>query len=185
MSWGLAPAAGVVIYKRDWNGEKKQIGQSAWRMEIIMQIPDLSTLRLEAMVEEANAGGVSPGQKARVRLDAFPEMQLKGKVVSVGTILRTKRWDTPIKVVDAVIEIERKGEKLLPGMTATALIEVIRIPDVLLVPVKAVREKQGHTVVLVEGPNGRPEERPVQVGRRNSDAIEIKEGLKEGEKVLL
>ncbi len=181
----LAPAAGVVIFKRSWNGEKKQVGQSAWRMEIIMQIPDLSTLRLEAMVEEVSAGGVSPGQKARVRMDAFPEMQLKGKVASVGTVLRTKRWDTPIKVVDAIIEIERKGEKLLPGMTATALVEVARIPDVLLVPVKAVREKQGRVVVLVESANGKVEERPVRVGGRNSEAIEIKEGLKEGEKILL
>ncbi len=180
-----APAAGVVIFKRDWNGEKKQVGQSAWRMDIIMQIPDLSTLRLESMIEEANAGGVSLGQKARVRMDAFPEMQLKGKITSVGTVLRTKRWDTPIKVVDAIIELERKGEKLLPGMTATALIEVARIQDVLLVPVKAVREKQGHAVVLVEDPTGKVEERPVRVGRRNSDAIEIKEGLREGEKVVL
>jgi RND family efflux transporter MFP subunit len=180
-----APAGGVVIFKRDWNGEKKKVGQSAWRMEIIMQIPDLSTLRLEAMIEEANAGGVSPGQKARIRMDAFPEMQLKGKVTTVGTVLRTKRWDTPIKVVDAIIELERTGEKILPGMTATALIEVSRTPDVLLVPVKAVREKQGRAVVLVQGPSGLVEERPVRVGGRNSEAIEIKEGVREGEKVLL
>jgi len=88
-------------------------------------------------------------------------------------------------VVDAIIEIERKGEKLLPGMTATALVEVARIPGVLLVPVKAVREKQGRVVVLVESANGKVEERPVRVGGRNSEAIEIKEGLKEGEKILL
>ena len=179
-----APTAGVVIFKRDWNGEKKKVGQSAWRMEIIMQIPDLSTLRLEAMVEEANSGGVSPGQKARIRMDAFPEMELKGKVTTVGTVLRTKRWDTPIKVIDAVIEFDRKGGKLLPGMTGTALIEVARIQDVLLVPVKAVREIQGRAVALVEGANGNVEERPVRVGGRSSELIEIKEGLKEGEKVL-
>jgi len=117
-------------------------------------------------------------------MDAFPEMELKGKVASVGTVLRTRRWDTPIKVVDAIIDFERKGEKLLPGMTGTALIEVTRIPDVLLVPVKAVREVQGRAVVLVEGSDGKTEERPVKVGSRNAESIEIKEGLKEGEKVL-
>jgi HlyD family secretion protein len=180
-----APAAGVVIFKTDWNGEKKRVGQSAWRLEIIMQIPDLSTLRLEAMVEEANAGGVGAGQKARIRIDAFPETELKGRVTSVGSVLRTKRWDTPVKVVDAVIELEHLGEKLLPGMTATALVEVSRIPDVLLVPVKAIREIKGRAVALVEGPDGRAEERAVRVGSRNADSIEIREGLKEGEKVVL
>jgi RND family efflux transporter MFP subunit len=180
-----APTTGVVIFKTDWNGEKKKVGQSAWRMETVMQIPDLSTLRLEAMVEEAHAGGVAAGQKARIRVDAFPGMELKGKVASVGTVLRTKRWDTPIKVVDATIVFENSGAKLLPGMTATALIEVSRISDVLLVPVKAVRESQGRAVTLIQGANGKPEERQVKVGNRNAESIEIKEGLKEGEKVLL
>jgi RND family efflux transporter MFP subunit len=180
-----APSAGVVIFKRDWNGEKKQVGQSAWRLEVIMQIPDLSTLRLEAMIEEASAGGVRAGQKALVRLDAFPETQLKGTVKSVGSVLHTKRWDNPVKVIDAIIEFERKGQKLLPGMTATAQIEVARIPDALLVPVKAVQEKEGHAVVRLNGHGGKVEERTVRVGARNSEFIEIKEGLKEGEKVLL
>jgi RND family efflux transporter MFP subunit len=179
-----APSDGVVIFKRDWNGEKKQVGQSAWRMEIIMQIPDLSTLRLEAMIEESSAGGVSVGQKAQVRLDAFPELQLKGKVTSVGTVLRTKRWDTPVKVIDAIIDFEYKGEKLLPGMTATAQIEVARIPNVLLLPVRAVREKQGRAIVMIEGPDGKVVERVVRVGRRNSESLEIRDGVAEGEKVL-
>jgi HlyD family secretion protein len=179
-----APSDGVVIFKRDWNGEKKQVGQSAWRMEIIMQIPDLSTLRLEAMIEESSAGGVSVGQKAQVRLDAFPELQLTGKVTSVGTVLRTKRWDTPVKVIDAIIEFEYHGEKLLPGMTATAQIEVARISNVLLLPIKAVREKQGRAVVMIEGADGKVAERVVRVGRRNSESLEIREGVAEGEKVL-
>jgi RND family efflux transporter MFP subunit len=179
-----SPASGVVIFKTDWNGEKKKVGQSAWRMEVLMQIPDLSTLHLEVMVEEANAGGVGEGQSARVRIDAFPELELKGRVASVGTVLRTKRWDTPVKVIDAVVELDRKTDKLLPGMTATAMIEVARLRDVLLVPVKAIREVQGRTVALVEGPDGESRERTVRVGSRNAESIQIKEGLNEGEKVL-
>jgi multidrug efflux pump subunit AcrA (membrane-fusion protein) len=180
----VAPTAGVVIFKRDYSGEKKQVGQSAWRMQTIMQIPDLATLRLEAMVEEANAGGIRVGQSARVRLDAFPERPLKGKVVSVGNILHAKRWDTPIKVIDAIVEVEPKGERLLPGMTGEAQIEVARIPNVLQVPLKAVHEREGRTVIFAEGTDGKPLERVVQVGARGGDAIEIREGVKEGEAIL-
>ncbi len=180
-----ASTTGVVLFKTDWNGEKKQVGQSAWRMETILQIPDLTTLRLEAMIEEVDAGEVGPGQQARIRMDAFPELEWKGKVTHVGTVLRTKRWDTPIKVIDAIVEFEHPGKKLLPGMTGTALIEVARIPDVILVPLKTIQERHGGAVALVQGAKGNVEERPVRVGRRNAESIEIKEGLQEGEKILL
>ncbi len=180
-----APIEGVVIFKRSWNGEKKAVGQSAWQAETIMQIPDLSTLRLEAMVEEANAGGVSPGQKAIVRIDAFPGVELGGVVTSVGTVLHPKRFDIPTKVVDAIIEFRTAGEKLLPGMTASAAIETQRIPNVIQVPVKAVREISGRTFVRVVTASGGIQERPIRVGRRNAESIEVVDGLSEGEKVAL
>ncbi len=180
-----APIAGVVIFKRSYNGEKKAVGQSAWREEIIMQIPDLSTLQLDAMVEEADAGGVSPGQKATVRIDAFPGIQLNGMVKSVGTVLHEKRHDIPTKVVDAVVDFQMPGQKLLPGMTATASIEVQRIPNVVQVPVKAIRERSGRVFVQVVSPSGAVEQRPIRVGRRNDESIEVLEGLSEGESVAL
>ncbi len=180
-----APIAGVVIFKRSYNGEKKSVGQSAWREETIMQIPDMSTLRLEAMVEEADAGGVSPGQKAVVRIDAFPGVQLSGVVTSVGTVLRQKRFDIPTKIVDAIVEFSMPGERLLPGMTATASIEVQRIPNLVQVPVKAIRENEGRIYVRVVKPSGTVEERAIRVGRRNAESIEVLDGLHEGEKVAI
>ena len=180
-----APAAGVVIFKRNEAGEKKSVGQQAWRRETIMQIPDLATLRLEAMVEEAEAGQVRPGQKAVIRVDAFPGTQLRGTTTSIGTVLRTKRFDMPTKVVDAVIEFDKGEQKLLPGMTATASIEVQRIPSVLLVPLEAIRERQGQSVVTVLLGSGVAQERSIRLGRRNSELIEVLEGLKEGDRVAL
>lgn len=180
-----APTAGIVIYKRDWNGQKKSVGQSVWRMETLMQIPDLSTIQMEAMVEESDVGGVAVEQRAQIRLDAFPEVQLKGKVISVGTILRIKRPDMPVKVIDAVIELDRQDAKLLPGMTATAIIEIKRIPNLLVVPIKAVRERTGRVVVSVIHSDGKSQERTIQVGRRNSEFVEVVKGLREGERVVV
>lgn len=178
-----APIAGVVVYRRDWRGDKKQVGQTAWRAEAIMEIPDLATLRLEAMVEEANAGRVSVGQPVSIRLDAFPELQLTGNVTSVGRVLRTKRWDTPVKVIDAAIELDRKEGKLLPGMTASGDIEVDRIESVLLLPVKSVYERDGKTLVRIRSRSGQIEQRPVRLGRRNSQFVEVLEGVREGERL--
>lgn len=180
-----APTAGIVIYRRDWNGQKKSVGQSVWRLETIMQIPDLSTLQMEVMVEESDAGTVATGQRAQIRLDAFPELQLRGRLTTVGTILRVKRPDMPVKVIDAVIALDRGEGRLLPGMTAAAIIEVKKIPNALLVPLRAVREKGGRAVVSVAASSGKPEERSIQVGRRNSEFVEVVKGLREGERIVI
>jgi RND family efflux transporter MFP subunit len=180
-----APIAGTLTYKVLAGNVKRKVGEQTCHHEVILQIPDISTLRLEAMVEEAYAGRVQPGQTVRIKIDALPDEKLTGKVVSVGTVLRMRRWDNPVKVVDAVIELEQKISNLSPGMTATGQIEVERVPNALLVPVQAVRERSGQVNVRVPGAAGRDEERMIRVGRRNQQFVEVLEGLREGEKVIL
>jgi HlyD family secretion protein len=180
-----APIAGTLIYKVLAGNVKRKVGEQTCHHEVILQIPDLSTLRLEAMVEEAYAGRVRPGQTVQIRIDALSDEKLTGKVVSVGSVLRMRRWDNPVKVADAVIELERKIGKLSPGMTATGRIEVERVPNALLVPIRAVREKDGQVNVRVPGADGRSEDRMIRVGRRNQQFVEVLEGLREGEKVIL
>jgi HlyD family secretion protein len=180
-----APIAGTLIYKVLAGNLKRKVGEQTCHHEVILQIPDLSTLRLEAMVEEAYAGRVQPGQRAQIKIDALPDEKLTGRVVSVGSVLRMRRWDNPVKIVDAVIELEQKVGKLSPGMTATGQIEVERVPNALLAPVRAVREKDGQVIVRVPGANGHGEERAIRVGRRNQQFVEVLEGLREGEKVIL
>ncbi len=111
------------------------------------------------------------------------------KVVSVSSVLRMRRWDNPVKVVDAVIELEQKvgqnSVKLSPGMTATGQVEIESVTNVLLAPIKAVREKSGQVIVNVPGNDVRSEERAIRVGRKNQQFVEVLEGLREGEKVIL
>jgi multidrug efflux pump subunit AcrA (membrane-fusion protein) len=132
--------------------------------------------------EEIN---VHPGQAVHVKIDALPDEKLTGKVVSVGSVLRMRRWDNPVKVIDAVIELEQKIGKLSPGMTATGQIEVERVANALLAPVKAVREKGGQVIVRVPAAGESGEERAIRVGRRNQQFVEVLEGLREGEKVIM
>jgi len=75
--------------------------------------------------------------------------------------------------------------RLSPGMTATGQIEVERIPNALLAPVKAAQEKGGQVIVRVPGADGRDEDRTIRVGRRNQQFVEVLEGLREGQKVIL
>jgi multidrug efflux pump subunit AcrA (membrane-fusion protein) len=180
-----APIAGTLIYKILAGNVKRKIGEQTCHHEVILQIPDLSTLRFEAMIEEAYAGRVQPGQAVRIKIDALPDEKLRGKVVSVGSVLRMRRWDNPVKVIDDVIELEQKIGKLSPGMTATGQIEVERVANALLAPVEAVREKGGQAIVRVPAAGDSDEERAIRVGRRNQQFVEVLEGLREGEKVIV
>jgi multidrug efflux pump subunit AcrA (membrane-fusion protein) len=180
-----APIAGALIYKILSGNVKRKIGEQTCHHEVILQIPDLSTLRFEAMIEEAYAGRVQPGQAVRIKIDALPDEKLTGKVVSVGSVLRMRRWDNPVKVIDAVIELEQKIGKLSPGMTATGQIEVERVVNALLAPIKAIGEKDGQVIVRVPSAGERVEERVIRVGRRNQQFVEALEGLREGEKVIM
>jgi multidrug efflux pump subunit AcrA (membrane-fusion protein) len=184
-----APIGGTLIYKTLAGNVKRKVGEQTCHHEVILQIPDLTTLRLEAMVEEAYAGRVQPGQTVRIKVDALPDEKLTGKVVSVSSVLRMRRWDNPVKVVDAVIELEQKAGqnamKLSPGMTATGQVELESVTNVLLAPIKAVREKGGRVIVNVPGNDGRREERAIRVGRKNQQFVEVLEGLREGERVMM
>lgn len=183
-----APIGGTLIYKVLSGNVKRKVGEQTCHHEVILQIPDLTTLRLEAVVEEAYAGRVQPGQTVRIKVDALPDEKLIGKVVSVSTVLRMRRWDNPVKVVDAVIELEKQisqnSMKLSPGMTATGQVEVENVLNALLAPIKAVRERGGQVFVQVPGSDGRGQERAIRVGRKTQQFVEVLEGLREGEQVI-
>jgi HlyD family secretion protein len=179
-----APIAGTVVYKVMADGAKRKVGEQTCHHEIILQIPDISTLRLQAAVEETYAALVQVGQPVRVRLDALPDMTVTGRIVEAGMLLHTRR-DSPIKVIDVVIDLDALDARLSPGMTATAQIEVERITNALLAPLRSVHERDGRVLVRVMAPDGRVDERVVRPGRRNQEFLQVIDGLREGERVLM
>lgn len=179
-----APIAGTLIYKVMADGAKRKVGEQTCHHEVILQIPDLSTLRIEAMVNEEHAGALRVGQLARIRLDALPDLPLTGRVTAVGAALHTKR-DNPIKVVDVLVDLGRPDARLSPGMTATLRIEVDRVADALLAPLQFVHERDGRAFLRVAGPDGRIEERVVRPGRRSGPLVEILEGAAEGDRLSM
>jgi multidrug efflux pump subunit AcrA (membrane-fusion protein) len=95
------------------------------------------------------------------------------------------RWMNPdMKVYLTTIAIAGLQEWLKPGMTAKVEIIANRLADVVYVPMQAVGPVDGRQYCyLAKG--RKPERRLVEVGEFNDEFIEIKHGLKEGERVLL
>jgi HlyD family secretion protein len=141
---------------------------------------------VKVKIPESYIKQIRKGQKVRITVEAFPDQKLEGEVTRVGVLPDSRnRWMSPdLKVYLTTITIEETKPWLKPGMTTKVEIMVDRLPEVIYVPVQSVTPLDGKQVChVVSGGKTRPRE--VEIGQFNDEFIEIKKGLKEGERVLL
>ena len=116
-----APADGIIEYrKRRWGrGDKIKVGDEAWPGEALLGLPDLSQMKVLTSVNETDIDKVHLGQKATVRLDAFPKVAFDGEIVSISKTCRKKEEKSKIKIFDIEILLEKSDPILRPGMTVS------------------------------------------------------------------
>ncbi len=132
---------------------------------------------------------VADGQRATIRVEAFPDRLLHGHVKSVATVAGQQDWmSADVKTYQTMVSIDESLEGLKPGMSAEVTIHVDSTVDhVLTLPIQAIVggvELGRHRKVYVNTAEG-PKERDVVIGLSNDKIVEIKEGLQEGEEVVL
>jgi multidrug efflux pump subunit AcrA (membrane-fusion protein) len=179
-----APRAGTVIYKSDWRGDKMKVGDSTWRGNKVLEIPDLTRMRAEGKVAEADAGRLEVGQKVSFRLDAYPDRQYRGTVSKIRRAVQRKSRSNPEKVVRLEIELDDTDtERMRPGMRLRGTLETERVDAAVVVPGDAVLVRPGGTAVVRRTLFGRSEVFPT-FGKRNDEFFEVTSGLEEGDWVL-
>ncbi len=183
---------GIVIYassanRRHWRSYSQPIGKGSTvheRQEII-RMPDLSSLAVSVGIHESVIARVKKGLPVRIRIDALPDLRLKGKVNLIAPLPSPKNWwNREYLEFDTEIPIEGDiPSGLKPGMSASVVIEVKTLRTVLVVPVQAVSVSGGKRVVyFVDGEREVPRE--VELGESNDKLVEIRGGLREGERIL-
>jgi RND family efflux transporter MFP subunit len=186
----LAPVDGVVAIMPNWRSccppPDFKPGDRAWPGQIIAEVPDLSTLRVTARLEEAERGRMQPGQRVIVRADAVPDKELAGKISDISALARVdfSNWP-PQRNFNLIVEIDQMDARLRPGMNTTVRVAVDRVADAVLIPARAIFEKDGRTVAYVQRPRGGWDERLVQVARRGQEQLVVREGVQPGERVAL
>jgi HlyD family secretion protein len=174
---------GVVVYKLKWNGERYQVGESCWSGMPVLEIPDLNTILVEAFVPEVDVGKIRIGQRAEVTIDAFPGKTYNGKVTDIGTLVRSKAWDIPNKILEARILLDRLDTTIMrPAMSIKSKIETGLIPNVLAVPLKAVHTTTEGSMVRIRTAAGW-QDRHVRLGQSNGIDVVIQEGLNAGDRI--
>jgi HlyD family secretion protein len=177
-----APRAGTIVYPTNWNGEKKKRGDNAWRMEVVLQVVGLDKMIGNGAVDEVDVARVAKDQVVSLRLDALPDVQLKGKIESIARSVRARSWQDKSKVVDVKIALDATTAPLRPGMRFRGEIEAERVANVVLIPADAVFVT-GEGPVAYRESGGGLEEVKLELGRRSSTMIEVKSGVQAGDRV--
>lgn len=180
-----APKDGMLIYYRNWDGQKLVIGSTvnAWN-PIVATLPDLSVMMSKTYVNEVDIRKVKVGQDVDISLDAFPDKKLTGKVKEVANV-GEQSPNSDAKVFEVKIQINEKDTTLRPAMTTGNRIIAEKLDSVLYAPLEAIHS-QGDTITYVYKKAGLASERTeVTIGKTNDNFAEITAGLKEGEIVLL
>jgi hypothetical protein len=178
-----ATREGTLVYIANDEGEKKKVGDSVWRGQSVIEIPDLGHLAAEGEVDEADAGRIAVGQRVTFRLDAHPDDAFTGTVRAIGGSVRAKSEVNPLKVVRLSLDIDRTDpQRMRPGMRFLGTVEVARMAKALVAPLEAVFNRPDGPVVYRKTGWRSEEVHPV-LGARNDRQVEIRGGLKPGDLV--
>jgi HlyD family secretion protein len=179
----LSPADGLVVYKELWEGGgmvKLKVGMSPWRGQALMEIPGATKMKVSVKVNEVDISKLAVDQKVNITLDAVPDTIFTGLVKEIAALANRDR-KTKKNVFDVEIYLDGGDERMKPGMSAHAQIIIDEIPDVLSVPIDAIKIENEKT--WVNDADGDPLE--IKTGKSSSDFIVVEEGLEEGDEIQL
>ena len=123
-----APVSGIVIAK---NVEAGQTVAASLSSPPIVTIAELTRMKVDAWVDEADIGSVRVGQEVQFQVDSYPDRNFSGEVVK---IYPTPQVLNNVVTYDTEIHVENEDLALKPGMTANVTIILVRKDDVLLAP---------------------------------------------------
>lgn len=168
----VAPADALVLERL---AEPGQIVQAGTRL---MSLSIAGPVQLVAQVDEKYLAQFSPAQAATVSADAYPSQRFKASVLSVAPTVDTQRGSVEVK-----FSVPEPPTYLRNDMTLSIEVETGRRQDALAVPGGAVLVGDPPALLVESG--GRVERRVIKTGLRTVTAVEVTEGLREGEVVLL
>jgi Cu(I)/Ag(I) efflux system membrane fusion protein len=169
-----APRDGIVLERNAIEGMRVQPGG------VLFRIADHSVMWALIDVAERDLGTISKGQAATVRARSFPGREFSGKVEVIYPEINKETRTARIRV-----ELPNHDLALLHDMYVDAQIETGGGEPVLAVPESAVMDTGSRQAVFVDKGQGRFEPREVKLGHRGSGYVEIREGVADGEPVVV
>jgi multidrug resistance efflux pump len=158
-------------------------GDRAWAGAQVIELPDLSSVHLEARLDETDRGRLTMDQEAIIRIQAIPDKEFKAKIERISVLARAdfSSWP-PTRLFDLGLILVDVDPKIRPGMSAIARIATDRVPDVILVPSETVFQRDGYPIVYKLDGSEFVEQR-VEVKRRGREQTIIAYGVAAGDHI--
>lgn len=175
-----APISGIVASVSTQEGETVAASFAA---PTFVTIIDLERLEVWAYVDETDIGRIKENQNATFTVDTYSDTDFEGIVTAIYP--KAVIQDNVVNYVTTLKITDFKEKILRPEMTVTVTIYLEKKENVLTVPNNAIKREQGKTVVTVLDKNGKMNQRTVKTGYSSNGYVEIMEGVREGEKVII
>lgn len=180
----LSPINGEVVGVNKEEGEMAVVGTINTPGSVIMTIADLSKMMVKAYIDESEVVKIKKGNKARIKIDAYPGKVFTGKVISVGGIPQQSTGQEygisyPVEI------LINDTAYLLPGMSASCEIITGESSNALRVPIVALGKEKGSNKDYCFVVKSRvAKKRYVKTGIEGEVYIEVLEGVEEGDTVI-
>lgn len=183
----VAPQAGLVVYEkpRGWGREPIEEGSTVRERQELISLPDVSQMKVRVNIYENQISLVEPGMRARITLDALPDRNFAGEVVTIASMPEPARDNNPnYRVYRAEVLVTDELPEIKPGVTAKVDILIAELEDAVKVPLQAVVGAEDRNFCFVRR-GGEPVPVEVEVGLFDSDFVEIRHGIAPGEQVSI
>ena len=176
----MAPKAGMVNYKRGWDGKKQGVGAqiSTWE-NVVATLPNLSAMNSKTYINEIDISKVNVGQQAEIEIDAFSGKVFIGEVFEIAN-MGEQLQNSNAKVFEVMLHVNGFDSILRPSMTTKNRIITEIIDTALYIPIECIYANDSMTFVYY-----RSHKQQVIPGKSNENDIIILAGLKKGDEVYL
>src|SRR5437763_7327419 len=170
----------VVIRDHPWEGRRLQEGDGVWVGFPLAQLPELSSLRVEADLADVDDGKIGAGMPATIILDAYPGLTFPARVSSVSAVAQESSRQSLRRVFTTIVALEKlDGTRMRPGLSARVIVHAVGNPAALLVPRAALDFSSPSPRAVLAG--GKVV--PVTLGPCNAQECIVKNGLREGDRL--
>lgn len=184
-----APGDGILLYPPQSGDDKTKrvvVGSSLKTGQVVGLVGDLRGLKVEIEIPEVDIHKIYTGMPAFIQGVAFGGQILQGKIIAINA-QASHSSGSALPAFNAIIEIQNINEEqqrwVKVGMSATIILRMT-LPNKLLIPIAALTQQEGKSMVTVRLPDGSLQNREITTGQAKIDQVLVTSGLQAGEMLV-
>jgi RND family efflux transporter MFP subunit len=180
-----APYDGILVLTRDWRGDIPRVGSTLWPGQPLGEIPDLSTMKADVFVLEADAAGLAVNEKASVTLESKPNVAYGGKITQLDKLARPRVRNVPVQYFGVTISLDKTDPHVMkPGTRVRAVLDVENRANAFAIPRQALFEKDGKKIVYRKH-GSKYDAVPVEISSSTAGRVVVTKGIAQGDELAL